>query len=180
MAALPTPLPSTVIERQEDPLSKPLMEEMSIYAVKMGVKEMMEEYLRRVLLEKPKDPLEFLVKEIKENPFKPAPEPEIVDDRSEEEKAKFLDSRPDETKMELLRGIFDRFDPKKTGKVARAQVLVAFKTDQTLLLEAFPKHVTSLPVALEKMDCGNKDGSISFETFSSGLMEALKVPGGFP
>ena len=178
MEGVPTPLPPTVIARQEDPLSGPLMEEMSIYAVKTGVKEMLEEYLRRVLLQKPKDPLEFLIKEIKENPFVAPPEPEPVDDRPEEVKAKFLDIRRDETKMDLLREIFDRFDPKKTGTVARAQVLVAFQNEKALLLEKFPKHVTELPMALEKMDCGNKHGKMSWEVFSAGLMEALKKPGG--
>ena len=58
--------------------------------------------------------------------------------------------------------------------VARAQVLVAFQNEKSLLLEKFPKHVTELPMALEKMDCGNKHGKMSWEVFSAGLMEALK------
>jgi hypothetical protein len=173
---LPTPLPKSIIHRQEDALSKPLMEEMSIYALKMSTKEMMQHYLKRILLEKPADPLAFLIQEIKSSPYEVPPVPEDEDERPEEEKAKFLDLRRDETKMDMLRDLFDRYDPKKTGVVARAQVLVAFQTT-AVLLKSFPKHATSLCTALERMNCGNKEGSLTFECFSAGLMEALQAPG---
>ena len=75
------------------------MEEMSIYALKAGVKELLEEYLKRVLLEKPKDPLQYLIEEIKNNPFVVSPQEEVVDTRPDEEKKKFHDLRRDETKM---------------------------------------------------------------------------------
>ena len=39
--------------RDEDPISLPLMEEMSIFVKKKDLKEILEHYLKRVLLEKP-------------------------------------------------------------------------------------------------------------------------------
>ena len=80
--------------------------------------------------------------------------------------------------LDLLRGIFDRFDPKQTGSVSRAQVLVALKNEESLLLEKFPKHVTEIPRSLENMDCKGKNGKLTWEAFSSGLMEVLSKPGG--
>ena len=138
----------------------------------------MQEYLRRVVLEKPDDPVDFLLKELKANPFVPPPIEEEEDGRSESEKAKFLDLRRDETKMDLLRALFDLFDQKGTGFVVRAELLVAFREQPGLLLERFPKHCTEIPAALEKIDCGNKEGKINWEIFSDGLMEALTLPGG--
>jgi hypothetical protein len=134
--------------------------------------------LRRVVLEKPDDPVDFLLKELKARPYVPPPAAEEEDGRLESEKAKFLDLRRDETKMELLRALFDLFDPKGTGHVARAQLLVAFRTQPGLLLERFPKHCAELPAALEKAECGNKEGKLSWAVFSEGLMEALALPGG--
>jgi hypothetical protein len=164
---------ASTVKRDVDPISGPLMEEMSIYAVKTQVKELLQEYLRRVLLEKPDDPIEFLINNIKKNPYTPPAPQEEIDLRTEEEKSKYYDLRRDETKMDLLKEIFDRFDPKGTGIIARAKVLVAFKNDKSLLLEKFPKHVTELPKALERMDCGNKQGNISWKLFSEGLMICL-------
>jgi len=165
-------------KRDVDALSGPLMEEMSIFAVKTQVKELLEEYLKRVLVEKPEDPIDFLLDQIKTNQFTPPLPEEDVDMRSEEEKAKCLDLRRDETKMDLLKDIFDRFDPKGTGTIARAKVLVAFKSESSLLLSTFPKHVFELPRALERMDCGNKEGLLSWQAFSEGCMECLSKPGG--
>mmetsp|Transcript_21206 Transcript_21206/g.25071 ORF Transcript_21206/g.25071 Transcript_21206/m.25071 type:complete len:171 (-) Transcript_21206:292-804(-) len=168
----------STVKRDVDPISGPLMEEMSIFAVKTQVKELLQEYLRRVLLEKPDDPIDFLINDITENPFVPPAPKEEIDLRTDEEKSKFYDLRRDETKMDLLKEIFDMFDPKATGTLARAEVLVAFKSDKSLLLEKFPKHVTELPRALERMDCGNKQGNISWKLFSEGLMICLAGPGG--
>ena len=131
-----------------------------------------------LLVCRPEDPISFLISSIKDDPFvPPIPEAE-VDTRTDEEKAKHLDLRRDETKMDLLKEIFDRFDPKSTGIVARSKVLVAFKTEKSLLLEKFPKHVNELPRALERMDCGNKQGNISWKLFSEGLMDCLSFAGG--
>ena len=52
------------VKRDVDVVSGPLMEEMSIYSVKHQTKGLLEEYLRRVLLEKPKDLVAFLITEI--------------------------------------------------------------------------------------------------------------------
>mmetsp|Transcript_75100 Transcript_75100/g.150964 ORF Transcript_75100/g.150964 Transcript_75100/m.150964 type:complete len:173 (+) Transcript_75100:25-543(+) len=166
------------IKRDVDPVSGPLMEEMSIFAMKIQVKELLAEYLRRVLLEKPEDVVGYLVDEIKRNPYTPPVVENQPDGRSEEDKAKFLDLRRDETKMDLLREIFDRFDPRGTGKVSRSKVLVAFKTEKNILLEKFQKHVVELPRAVERMECGNKEGLVDWPTFSGHLMTCLAGPGG--
>jgi len=160
-------------KRDVDAISGPLMEEMSIYAMKAQVKELLQEYLRRVALEKPADPIGYLIAEIKERPFVPPPPVESVDRRSEAEKAKWLDLRRDETKMDALRVVFDKFDVRGAGKVSRSQILVAFKADKSLLLENFPKHVNELPKALELLDCGNKEGMVSWDLFCEGLMICL-------
>ena len=141
--------------------------------MKTQVKELLQEYLKRVLVEKPDDPIDFLIGEIKKKPFTPPPAAEDIDTRSEEQKSKSLDLRREETKMDLLKDIFDRFDPKGTGQIARAKVLVAFKTESSLLLSTFPKHVFELPRALEHMDCGNKEGLLSWQAFSEGCLECL-------
>ena len=67
------------------------------------VKEMLHEYLRRVLLNKPDDPIAFLMDEIKRNPFVIPTLAAMPDDRPEEEKAKYIDARPIEEKMSLLK-----------------------------------------------------------------------------
>ena len=53
----------------QDPRSAVLMEEMSIFADQNQVKAILHEYLRRILLEKPADPISFLINEIKTNPY---------------------------------------------------------------------------------------------------------------
>eukprot|EP00619_Florenciella_sp_RCC1007_P003465 CAMPEP_0205905856 /NCGR_PEP_ID=MMETSP1325-20131115/1596_1 /ASSEMBLY_ACC=CAM_ASM_000708 /TAXON_ID=236786 /ORGANISM="Florenciella sp., Strain RCC1007" /LENGTH=164 /DNA_ID=CAMNT_0053271807 /DNA_START=90 /DNA_END=584 /DNA_ORIENTATION=+ len=162
----------------KDAQSAVLSEEMSIFADQTHVKEMLHEYLRRVLLNKPDDPISFLMDEIKRDPFviptlKPMP-----DDRPEEEKAKHIDARPAEEKMALLKDIFDKFDTGQTGSVVRAEMLVGFMEDKSILLSSFPKHTSEIPQALELLDCGKKEGTITFEKFADGMMECLAVPGG--
>ncbi len=152
------------------------MEEMSIYAVKVQVKELLAEYLRRVLLEKPTDPVQFLIQQIKERPFLPQPPEEASDLRSEEEKARYLDLRRDETKMALLKELFDKFASEKRC-VSRSTLLVAFQADRTLLLERFPKHRHTFPKFLELIDCGNKEGELTWKSFSTGMMACLASPG---
>ena len=75
----------------------------SIFADQTHVKEMLHEYLRRVLLNKPDDPISFLMDEIKRNPFVIPTLSAMPDDRPEEEKAKYIDARPIEEKMSLLK-----------------------------------------------------------------------------
>ena len=69
------------VKRDVDVVSGPLMEEMSIYSVKHQTKGLLEEYLRRVLLEKPKDLVAFLITEITERPYVPPPPETEVDER---------------------------------------------------------------------------------------------------
>ena len=64
---------------------------------------MLHEYLRRVLLNKPEDPISFLMDEIKRDAFVIPTLKPMADDRSEEEKAKYIDARPVEEKMALLK-----------------------------------------------------------------------------
>jgi hypothetical protein len=39
------------------------------YAEEHHIKELLGEYLKRIVLEKPKDPVKFLLKSIQENPY---------------------------------------------------------------------------------------------------------------
>ena len=41
------------------------------YVEKHDIKGLLQEYLKRLVIEKPENPLEFLVKTIGENPYKP-------------------------------------------------------------------------------------------------------------
>jgi len=54
------------------------------YAEKYETRMMLEEYMRRLIVEQPKEPLKFLIKEITNNPF-PVPVQDAV--ASGEEKA---------------------------------------------------------------------------------------------
>jgi len=52
------------------------------YAEKYETRKMLEDYMRRLIVEQPKEPLKFLIKEITNNPY-PVP----VQDAAGEEKA---------------------------------------------------------------------------------------------
>mmetsp|Transcript_56278 Transcript_56278/g.155296 ORF Transcript_56278/g.155296 Transcript_56278/m.155296 type:complete len:135 (-) Transcript_56278:129-533(-) len=41
--------------------------------------------------------------------------------------------------------IFDLFDPNQTGSAVRAEMLVGFMEDKSILLSAFPKHTSEIP-----------------------------------
>lgn len=51
------------------------------YAEQYQVKDMLQEYLKRVILAKPRNPVEFLIKTIQENPYTL---PENNDDENQE------------------------------------------------------------------------------------------------
>jgi len=51
-----------------------IISEICDYAAKMETRKMLEEYMRRLIVEQPKEPLKFLIKEISENPY-PVPKP---------------------------------------------------------------------------------------------------------
>jgi hypothetical protein len=46
------------------------------YCEKKQIKELLQEYMKRLVLEKPQDPISFLIKTIDENPFEITPESE--------------------------------------------------------------------------------------------------------
>jgi hypothetical protein len=69
--------------KKDAPVVDELMEDMRAYAEHQQIKALLGEYLRRVILRKPADPIAFLIEEISNSPFKPpaatvdqtAPEP---------------------------------------------------------------------------------------------------------
>jgi hypothetical protein len=46
-----------------------IINEICSYAEEHHIKELLGEYLKRIVLEKPQDPVKFLLKSIQENPF---------------------------------------------------------------------------------------------------------------
>ena len=44
------------------------------YAEEKQLKKVFHEYLKRLILEKPSDPIQFLIESIETNPFEPEPE----------------------------------------------------------------------------------------------------------
>ena len=83
---------------------------------------------------------------------------------------------------ELLKDVWEKFDVANKGEVLRAEMLVAFSQEPGILLEKFPRHVTEIQQCLEMLDCvEKKEGVLSWETFSTGVMRCLEQPGGrFP
>jgi hypothetical protein len=54
-----------MINTQEDQI----IEEICGYAEKYEIREMLQDYMRRLILEQPKEPLKWLIKEISEKPY---------------------------------------------------------------------------------------------------------------
>lgn len=48
-----------------------IIDEICDYAEKYEIRQMMQEYMRRLILEQPKEPLKWLIKEITDNPYTP-------------------------------------------------------------------------------------------------------------
>ena len=59
-----------------------IIEEICDYVDRYEIKEMLKEYLKRVVLEKPNDPLQFLIQTIRDKPYISATE---TAEREEEE-----------------------------------------------------------------------------------------------
>lgn len=57
-------------KRLDNPDEEAIIGEICDYAEKYEIKEMLQEYMRRLILEQPKEPLKFLVTEITERPYK--------------------------------------------------------------------------------------------------------------
>lgn len=48
-----------------------IIDEICDYAEKNNIKELLQEYLKRIIVDKPNDPLRYLLTTIKENPYVP-------------------------------------------------------------------------------------------------------------
>ena len=141
----------TAARKPQSQGSRELMHEMSIWATQHRPKLILTEYMRRLVLAQPPDPLEFLKNEIRTNPVVPGPyNIEEPDKRPIAEQEKRLDVRSLNTKKAALRRVFDRF-ANKEGLVKVAKLLVDCEENPTILLEACPKHARDLPLALEKV-----------------------------
>ena len=55
------------LERPDD---EAIIQGICDYSERLEIKQMLQEYMRRLIVEQPKEPLKFLVKEITENPYK--------------------------------------------------------------------------------------------------------------
>ena len=51
-----------------------VIDDICTYCEEKKIKDVMKEYMKRIVLEKPDDPVKFLIKSIQENPF-PIPSP---------------------------------------------------------------------------------------------------------
>ena len=163
------------------------MEDMSLYAEKRQIKKLLHEYLSRVVSAKPDEPLAFLIESIRTDPYVPGPLPphaaelaaEAHAERARVLKGAKLDLRRPRTKTELLRAIFDQFEPAPSdagGCVSKPKLLVALKANPTILLEAFPAHATMLPGVIEDMPV-NADGLLEWPTLRDKALQFLAEPG---
>jgi hypothetical protein len=160
------------------PMSDVLMEEMSLYAVKHCTKPMLEDYLRRVVLNRPTDVVGYLLEEIASRPYVPPPALPEVDSRTEEEQKRHLDLRRPKSKADLLQEVFALFSKGKS-KVRRGDLLAGLAANPTLLLERFPLHHTDLLLAVEAMPT-DAAGLVSAAAFETGGMACLGRAGGLP
>ena len=52
-----------------DSAEEEIIDGIAKYTEKMETRKMLEEYMRRLIVEQPKEPLKFLIKEITTNPY---------------------------------------------------------------------------------------------------------------
>ena len=52
-----------------DSAEEEIIDGIATYTEKMETRKMLEEYMRRLIVEQPKEPLKFLIKEITTNPY---------------------------------------------------------------------------------------------------------------
>jgi hypothetical protein len=165
----------TAARKPQSQGSRELMHEMSIWATQHRPKLILTEYMRRLVLAQPPDPLEFLKNEIRTNPVVPGPyNIEEPDNRPIAEQEKRLDVRSLNTKKAALRRVFDRF-ANKEGLVKVAKLLVDCEENPTILLEACPKHARDLPLALEKVITEN--GLMDWNAFRDCGLLCMSQPG---
>ena len=165
----------TAARKPQSQGSRELMHEMSIWATQHRPKLILTEYMRRLVLAQPPDPLEFLKNEIRTNPVVPGPyNIEEPDARPVAEQEKRLDVRSLNTKKASLRRVFDRF-ANKEGLVKVAKLLVDCEENPTILLEACPKHARDLPLALEKVV--TEGGLMDWAAFRDCGLQCMSGPG---
>ena len=165
----------TAARKPQSQGSRELMHEMSIWATQHRPKLILTEYMRRLVLAQPPDPLEFLKNEIRTNPVVPGPyNIEETDERPIAEQEKRLDVRSLNTKKAALRRVFDRF-ANKEGLVKVAKLLVDCEENPTILLEACPKHARDLPLALEKVV--TEGGLMDWAAFRDCGLQCMSGPG---
>lgn len=138
-----------------------LMEDMSIFADQTAIKEMLGEYMRRLVLARPDDPVEFLLREIEQNPV-------LIEKNLSAERPKIVDARSISTKLAELRELYDIL---ANGEILdRGKFFVAIQRNPELLMKAFPKHEASYVVRSLEMQLPPR---ISWEIFSSVALKSL-------
>eukprot|EP00640_Fibrocapsa_japonica_P006680 CAMPEP_0113941356 /NCGR_PEP_ID=MMETSP1339-20121228/7289_1 /TAXON_ID=94617 /ORGANISM="Fibrocapsa japonica" /LENGTH=171 /DNA_ID=CAMNT_0000945475 /DNA_START=125 /DNA_END=640 /DNA_ORIENTATION=+ /assembly_acc=CAM_ASM_000762 len=155
-----------------------LMEEMALYAEKYSIQALMQEYMQRLVLSKPSDPVKFLIEEISKRPYVPPPSQIPEDKRPANEQRMFRDKRPGPEKEDLLLELFNMFRRDVNEKVPKAKMLVKLRRDKEILLERFPKHFHELLRTMEMTPAHEQTGMISWDEFYPPLMECLSGPGG--
>ena len=66
------------VEKMINPDEEVIIGDICDYAEKMETRKMLEEYMRRLIVEQPKEPVKFLIKEISDNPY-PVPKMAVVE-----------------------------------------------------------------------------------------------------
>mmetsp|Transcript_12873 Transcript_12873/g.19292 ORF Transcript_12873/g.19292 Transcript_12873/m.19292 type:complete len:162 (-) Transcript_12873:39-524(-) len=155
--------------------SEELMEHMSIFCEQSKVRALLQEYMRRIILERPDDPIGFLIEEIQKNPYQPKPEEIAIDNRTTEEQAKGMDTRSVEEKVTLLRQLFAPYA--NSGHVDRGAILVGLKSKPSVLLEYFPRHATDILRCIETIPAQPDGRSVSWEAFLEATLDCLSKPG---
>eukprot|EP00903_Cladosiphon_okamuranus_P014812 g13718.t1 len=155
-----------------------LMEDMALYAERIDLQGMMQEYLRRVLLSKPKDPIAFLATQVKKNPYKAPGYPSVKDRRTDEEKAKHMCRKTSTERARLLQEVFEAVEPEPgTQLVSKARLIVTLNERPGILLERFPRHVDNILRAIARMKT-ESDVGMSLTEFRENVGRVLRQPGG--
>ncbi|CAM9185533.1 unnamed protein product [Discosporangium mesarthrocarpum] len=155
-----------------------LMEDMALYAERIDLQGMMQEYLKRVLLNKPEDPIVFLMAQIKKNPYHPPRDTPEEDLRSEDEKTKFMDCNSSMERAELMKEVFDSVEKEPgTELVSKARLIVTLNAEPGILLERFPKHVKEVLRCIARMRT-REDGKMTLAEFKDNVGRTLRAPGG--
>ncbi|CAN0085313.1 unnamed protein product [Ectocarpus sp. 4 AP-2014] len=155
-----------------------LMEDMALYAERIDLQGMMQEFLRRVLLSKPQDPIGFLITQMKKNPYKAPGYPSERDQRTVEEKAKHACRKTSTERARLLQEIFQAVEPEPgTQLVSKARLIVMLNERPGILLERFPHHVDNILRAVARMKT-ESDAGMTLTEFRENAGRVLREAGG--